>query len=179
MAGKADFTETEWQTLERGVTGAAMLVSVSDPGFFDSFKEVGALAGYLNEARQKSSSELIRELAATRAHGFGFGTSPQELETGTLDALRVALATLQAKAPEESSAYTAFVVDVSESVAKAVSGESPPETAAIDKIKGALQATGRGAPGGRLRRSLQAVAQAVASGRVHTATLQHLGGAGV
>jgi hypothetical protein len=139
MAGKADFTEAEWQTLEKGVTGAAMYVSLADPSFFDSFKEVGALASHLNEARQKSSSQLIRELAATRATGFGFGTSAQELEAGTVEALRTAITTLQSKAPDEVPAYSAFVVDVSESVAKAVSGESPAETAAIDKIKGALQ----------------------------------------
>jgi hypothetical protein len=140
MAGKADFTEAEWQTLEKGVTGAAMFVSLADPSFFDSFKEVGALASHLNEARQKSSSQLIRELAATRASGFGFGTSPQELETGTVEALHSAVATLQAKAADEIPAYSAFVIDVSESVAKAVAGESPAESAAIDKIKGALQA---------------------------------------
>jgi len=140
MASKADFTEAEWQTLEKGVTGAAMFVSLADPSFFDSFKEVGALTSHLNDARQKSTSQLIRDLASTRARGFGLGTSPQELETGTLEALRSALATLQAKAPDEVPTYSAFVIDVSESVAKAVSGESPAEGAAIDKIKGALQA---------------------------------------
>ncbi|HEY2593380.1 MAG TPA: hypothetical protein VGK33_05735 [Chloroflexota bacterium] len=139
MAGKADFTETEWQTLEKGVTGAAMFVSLADPSFFDSFKEVGALAGHLNEARQKSSSQLVRELAATRATGFGVGTSAQQLETETLDALRSAQATVRTKAPDESSAYSAFVVDVAESVAKAVSGVAPAESAALDRIKGVLE----------------------------------------
>ena len=89
----------------------------------------------------KQSLELpsVRDLAATHTTGFGFGTSPQELETGTLDALHSALATLQAKAPDETSAYSAFVLDVAESVANAVSGVSAPESAAIEKIKGALQ----------------------------------------
>jgi hypothetical protein len=140
MAGKADFSEAEWQTLEQGVTGAALLVALADSHFFDSFKEAGALAGHLNEARQKSSSQLVRELAATRATGFGFGTSPQEVETGTLDALHSALTTLQAKAPAESSAYSAFVLGVAESVANAVSGVAASESAAIEKIKGALRA---------------------------------------
>lgn len=138
MAGKADFTESEWQSLEKGVTGAAMLVSLADPGFFDSFKEVGAMSGHLNEARQKSSSQLVRDLAVTHTTGFGLGTSPQELETGTVNALHAALATLQAKAPEEIPAYSTFVLDVAESVAKAVSGVAPTESAAIDKIKEAL-----------------------------------------
>jgi len=139
MAGKADFTETEWETLERGVTGAGMLVSLADPGLFDSFKEAGALAGHLNEARQKSSSQLVRELGTTHSRGFGISTSPQELETGTLDALRSAKAILQAKAPDETSAYSDLVVGVAESVANAVSGVKPSESAAIDKVKAALQ----------------------------------------
>ncbi|MBV9596751.1 MAG: hypothetical protein JOZ87_07800 [Chloroflexi bacterium] len=141
MAGKADFTEAEWQTLEKGVTGAGMLVALADPGFFDSFKETGALAGHLNEARQNSSSQLVRDLGATHSGGFGIGTSPQALETGTLEALRSAVALLRAKAPDETSAYSDLVLGVADSVAKAVSGVAPSETAAIDKIKSALQTT--------------------------------------
>lgn len=139
MVGKADFTEAEWQTLERGITGAGMLVSLADAGLFDSFKEAGALAGHLSEAHQKSSSQLIRELAATHSRGFGMGTSPQELETGTLEALRSAQTILQAKAPADASAYNELVLGVAESVATAVSGVTPAENAALDKIRGALQ----------------------------------------
>jgi hypothetical protein len=139
MAVRADFTEAEWQTLEKGVTGAGMLVAAADANFFDSFKEVGALTAHLGEARQKSTSLLVRDLAATRASGFGLGTSPQELETGTLTALRSAVGTLQVKAPDEVVAYKAFVIGVAESVAKAVSGVAPSESAAIDRIKGALE----------------------------------------
>jgi hypothetical protein len=139
VATRADFTEAEWQTLEKGVAGAGVLVPVADSNLFDSFKEAGALAGHLNEARQKNSSVLVRDLAATHSTGFGFGSSPQVVETGTLAALRSAVATLQAKAPDEVSAYSTFVLEVAESVAKAVSGVSGAETAAIDKIKGALQ----------------------------------------
>ena len=140
MAGKADFTEAEWKTLEKGVTGAGMLVAMADASLFDSFKEAGALASHLNAARQKSSSQLVRELAASHTGGFGIGTSAQELETGTLEAIHSALATLQAKAPDETSAYGELVLGVAESVAKAVSGVAPAESAAIDKIKGALAA---------------------------------------
>src|SRR3954447_7931793 len=101
MASKTDFTEAEWQTLEKGVTGAGTLVALADRGFFDTFKEAGAIASHLNEARQKSSSQLVRDLAATKGTGFGFGASPQEVETGTVEALHSALSTLQAKAPDE------------------------------------------------------------------------------
>jgi hypothetical protein len=144
MATRTDFTEAEWQTLEKGVTGAAMLVALADPGFFDSFKETGAMAAYLADARQKSSSQLVRELAATHTRGFGLSTSPQELETGTLDALRSAVATLLAKAPDDNAAYGSLVIGIAQAVAGAVSGVAPSENAAIEKIKGALQTASPG-----------------------------------
>ena len=78
MATKADFTEQEWDTLEKGVTGAGFWMTVSDRGFFDTFKEAGALTRHLTEARQSSSSELIRELAETRSTGFGLTSSSDE-----------------------------------------------------------------------------------------------------
>jgi hypothetical protein len=140
MAVKADFTEVEWQALEKGVTGAGLLVATADSNFFDSFKETGAMAAYLGEARQKSTSLLVRDLAATRSTGFGLGTSSAELQTGTISALRSAVETLQAKAPDEIAAYKAFVVGVAESVARAVSGIAPAENAAIEQIKSALDA---------------------------------------
>ena len=61
MAKKADFTEQEWESLQKGVMGAGLLVSVSDRSFFDSFKEAGALAKHVTQAKRGSSSELLRE----------------------------------------------------------------------------------------------------------------------
>ena len=87
MAQKTDFTEQEWEQLRNGATGAGMLVAVSDRSFFDSFKEAGSLAKYLAEGRS-GSSELIRELSGERGTGFGLTSSPQEIESGTLEALR-------------------------------------------------------------------------------------------
>ena len=87
MAQKTDFTEQEWEQLRKGATGAGMLVAVSDRSFFDSFKEAGSLAKHLAEGRS-GSSELIRELSSERGTGFGLTSSPQEIESGTLEALR-------------------------------------------------------------------------------------------
>jgi hypothetical protein len=139
MVGKADFTDAEWQTLEQGVTGAGLLVALADPGFFDSFKEMGAMAGHLATASRESTSQLVRELARSRAKGPGLGTKPEQIETGTLAALQSALAILQAKAPDETAAYTDLVLDIAQSVANAVSGVVPAESAAVDKIKGVLK----------------------------------------
>jgi hypothetical protein len=102
MAGKTDFTEAEWQTLEKGVTGAAMLVAAADPNFFDSFKEVGTMAGHLAEARQKSSSQLIRTWA--RQHNRFRFARRRSARNGALRACDVRAS------PDETEAYSAFVL---------------------------------------------------------------------
>jgi hypothetical protein len=138
MASKSDFTEQEWKAMQTGVTGAGMLVSISDRDFTDTFGEVGALAKYLAEEHEKSDSELIRELAATHGSGFGLTASPKEVEEETLDSLRSATAALASKAPDEVDAYRQLVLGVAERVANAKGGLAASETAAIEKIKQAL-----------------------------------------
>ena len=103
MAGKADFTAEEWEALQKGLTGAAFLVAVADQGFLDTFKEAGALAKRLAEARSTSRSPLVREIAEVRGTGFGFTSSPQEIENETVQALRSAMSTLAAKAPDAAT----------------------------------------------------------------------------
>ena len=138
MATKGDFTEEEWKAMQKGVTGAGMLVSAGDRDFTDSFGEAGALAKYLAGQREASDSELVRELAKTRSSGFGLTDSAQEVQAETLAALRDALATLAAKAPDEVSAYRRLVLDAAEAVAEAKGGVKPGETAALEAIKEAL-----------------------------------------
>ena len=140
MATKADFTEEEWKTMQKGVTGAGMLVSVSDADFTDSFGEASALAKYLAGQQQTSDNVLIRDLAHVHGTGFGFTASREKAETETLDALRSAVATLQAKAADELAAYQGLVIGVAEHVAGAKTGVKPSETEAIAKIKEALGA---------------------------------------
>ena len=141
MSTKETFTEQEWETMRKGVAGAGMLVSISDRGFFDSFKEAGSLAKHLAGARKEGRSEVVRELAEMRGTGFGVTSSPSEVESETLEALRTSVATLEAKAPEEVDSYRDFVVEVAQSVAKAAGGGDVAETGALDKIKQALGRT--------------------------------------
>jgi hypothetical protein len=138
MATKADFTENEWKTMQKGVTGAGMLVSVSDRDFTDSFGEASALAKYLDRQREGGASELIRELALARGTGFGFTDSPQEVETETLDALRSSVATLAVKASDEVSSYRELVLGIAAFVAEAKGGVTDVETATIAKLEEAL-----------------------------------------
>ena len=44
MATKADFSQEEWEAMQKGITGAGMLVAISDRGIMDAFKEANALA---------------------------------------------------------------------------------------------------------------------------------------
>jgi hypothetical protein len=138
MTTKSDFTEEEWKAMEKGVTGAGLLVSASDPSFFNSFSESVALAKELAEEHKSSDNELVRELAHTHGTGFGVTTSSTELESETLEALRSAVATIGSKAPDDLAAYRQLVLAVADRVAAAKGGVKPEETQAIDKIKGAI-----------------------------------------
>jgi hypothetical protein len=140
MATKTDFSETEWDQLHTGVTGAGMLVAMSDRGFWDSFKEAKALAKHMAEAHQRSDSLLVRDLAGEKGTGFSVRDNPTEVEQQTIAALQGAVATLQQKAPDELDAYKHFVVDVAESVSAAAKGGDQAEGAEIAKIKQALGA---------------------------------------
>src|SRR5271154_6644743 len=101
MAARTDFTDEEWKALEEGITGAGMFVALVDRGFFDNFKEANALAHHLADAHQKNESALVRELAAGHDRPFGVTSSAAEVEQGTVAALQQAVATLEAKAPED------------------------------------------------------------------------------
>jgi hypothetical protein len=137
MAGKSDFTEQEWEQLRKGATGAGLLVSVSDRGFFDSFKEASSLAKHLVGAR-KDESQLVRELAEQRPTGFGLTASPDEVENETLGALQGSVATLRSKAPDELESYRAFVLELADTAGKAAGGGDQAEAGAVQKIKSAL-----------------------------------------
>ena len=139
MATKADFTEDEWHALQKGVTGSGMLVSVSDADFTDSFGEASALAKFLGKQRQKSDSELVREVAAVHGGGFGLTASREKVETETMAALRSAVTTLSAKAPDELAAYRQLVLDLAEAVAAAKGGVTDTETKVIDRVREALE----------------------------------------
>jgi hypothetical protein len=138
MAKKSDFTEQEWESLQKGVTGAGLLVSLSDRSFFDTFKEAGALGKHVAAAKQSQTSELVRELANVRGAGFGLTSSPDKVEQETLEALQSAKTTLEAKAPEELEPYRQFVIGVAQSVAGAAGGGEAAESGAIEKVRSAI-----------------------------------------
>ena len=138
MATKADFSEDEWKTMQKGITGAGVLVSVSDRDFTDTFGEASALAKYLARQRESGASDLIRELAHAKGTGFGLTDSPQEVEMETLAALRSSVATLTAKASDEVDGYRELVLGIGAFVAEAKGGVTDVEAATIAKLEEAL-----------------------------------------
>ncbi len=131
-------SESEIETLRKGATGAGMLVAVSDRSFLDSFKEAGAMAKYLGAAASGSQSEVVRQIAKGRGTGFGVTASREELESGTLEALRSAKELLETKSPQELDAYRSFVLELVRSVSAAAGGGDEAEAAAITKVDEAL-----------------------------------------
>lgn len=138
MAKKADFTEQEWTSLQKGVVGAGLLVSLSDRSFFDTFKEAGALGKHVAQAKKSNSSELIRELADLHGAGFGLTSSPDKVEVETVAALQSAKTALESKAPEELEPYRRFVLEVAQSVSDAAGGGEAAEGEAIGKVRSAV-----------------------------------------
>jgi hypothetical protein len=138
MAVKEDFTEGEWTTMQRGLTGAGMLVSFADGDVRDGLAEAKALSRFLSREHKHGRSSLVRDLADIHGSGFNPTTNEQELEAETLASLRQAVATLEAKAPEEVAGYRELVIDLSANVAASRLGVQPSESAMIDKIHQAL-----------------------------------------
>lgn len=129
---------SELETLRKGAMGAGLLVSVSDRGFFDSFKEAGTLAKHVAAARGTSASEVVRQVAEGHGLGFGMTTPPDRLESETLAALRSSVQLLESKAPDDLDAYRVFVLDLAKSVAAAAPGGDQAEAATVAKIEAAL-----------------------------------------
>jgi hypothetical protein len=139
MATRADFTDAEWLALQRGATGSAMLVSLSDRDFTDTFGEVGAMSKYMAEQQVAAPSELIREIAKIKGTGFGLTTPPDKLRAETMEALKIAQEALAAKSPDDLEAYRQMVLGLAEAVADAKGGgRSSTEEVMLAEIRQAL-----------------------------------------
>jgi hypothetical protein len=138
MATRSDFSDQEWATLQKGITGSGLLVSLSDRDFTDTFGEASAIGKYLAGQQMTAPSELLRELAKARGTGFGLTASPDRVRAETMEALHAAIALLTEKAPNEVEGYRSLVIGLAQAVAEAKGGTQPIETAMIDEIRNAV-----------------------------------------
>lgn len=140
VATKSDFTEEQWQVLQWAVAGAMTLVSMSDKGFWDTFKEASGAAKVVAAAKTGSDSELVRDLASDLKIGRDkeATANPADMAGGVSERIGEAVALVTEKAPEDLDAFKALILDIAEATAEAADGVAPTETDALDRIKEAL-----------------------------------------
>lgn len=138
MASRTDFSEEEWDTLHRGLTGAGMWVAVSERGFTSTFKETGAMASFLAHQSTEASGQLCRELAGTKGSGWKVSSSPEEIRQGTLTALRESMALLTSKDAQDLADYRELVLALAHRVSEAAPGGDDVEANVITEIAAAL-----------------------------------------
>jgi len=138
MAGRTDFSDDEWDTLHRGLTGAGLWVAISERGFSSTFKETGALASFMAHQSKEAGSQLVRELASTKGTGWGVSSSSEELRQGTLAALKESLTLLAAKDPDDLADYRDAVRSLATKVSEAAKGGDDVEAGVIAEINAAL-----------------------------------------
>lgn len=144
MAGKADFTEQEWETVLEGPASAGLIVSTAQRG--GSFRESFSLAKAYAEARTSpGASNLIDEIARSKPKlDRARRGSVEELRAHHLGIIREAVSLLEAKAsPEELADYKRFTLSLGKRVANAKEEQddqpiSDAEQAAIAEISAAL-----------------------------------------
>ena len=133
LAGMADYTDAERDTVRNAAFGAIALVSKADPGFFSSFKE--SLAG--SKALASGPREITEIL-----RGGGLPTPPTgdaaAQEQSVMTGLTQAVGILDAKGDGSSAAFKGVILEATQSVANASDGVSPEEQAVIDKVRAAL-----------------------------------------
>jgi uncharacterized membrane protein len=117
--GEADFTTSEWATLQQAMMAAGVLVSLAE-GIADA-DEMHALVRKLREASITHPDRLIRELAGTSAFATGLrtGTGYADYEGPALQAIGSAVAILADKAPGEVAVFRYFLTEIAEVVADA------------------------------------------------------------
>ena len=138
MAGRETFTDEQWDTLHRGLTGAGMWVALSERGFTSTFKESTAMASFLAHQASESNTQLGRELCGTKGTGWKMSSSPEEVRQRTLAALADAVTLLQEKDPEDLADYKALVLALAHHVSEAAPGGEDVEGHVIDEIAAAL-----------------------------------------
>lgn len=141
MATKADFTDAQWQELVFAIEDTMTYVALSNgPKFFESFKEVGAAAHFMADQSKTSTSTLVRDLAqgGYTKRDKSLTADPTNMESSALDRVAAASKVVADVAPDELPAFKTFLLGVADAAAE-VNGVDERETAALDKIKDALE----------------------------------------
>ncbi len=125
MPIKDNFSPEEWASVTNAPMLVSLAVSASDPGGpIAMMKESTAFAHELVGAVKEGTGlvgEVADHLKADRPGREELGVkdlkTPDALEQHSIDAIREAASIVAAKAPDESAAYNAFLMDIANRVA--------------------------------------------------------------
>jgi hypothetical protein len=135
MANKQSFTPEEWSKILESTMLAVIAVTAAEPsGLWGLMKEGFASSSALAAAKSNSgSSELIKAVVAEYETSEGrssiqdalrkrfAGAKPGDAVQRSLDNLREVSTILDAKAPDDASAFKAWLRSISQKVAEASS----------------------------------------------------------
>jgi len=128
---KTDFTAEEWNVIRRAPFMAGLVVVAASPsGPFGVVKEMFAVGKTLADVKlHGASSDLVKAVVADLETAEGRqqstpaehqGKTPDQVRTAALDACRQAAAAVEKKAkPDETQAFTQWLVSVGQKVAEA------------------------------------------------------------
>jgi hypothetical protein len=166
MAVQERFTPEEWQEVVAGPVNAGLLIAFAHPqGPSGLTREIRAIYDATITGIINSPSELIREVGAVLARQKDAGGEADQIKASTQQAKEQSRADPQAfflgqisrasalasqKAPADAAAYRQWLVECAEKTAQAAKEGgffgfggvqvTPRETAAIDRLKSALDA---------------------------------------
>jgi len=166
MTVQEQFTPEEWQEVVAGPVDAGMMITFTHPqgpaGLAHEMKAIyeSTVTGVIN-----SPSELIREVGAVLARKKGEGGEADQMKASAqqakdhsrgdpqafyLEKVTRAAALVSQKAPSDADAYRQWLVECAEKTAQAAKEGghfgfggtyvTPRETAAIDRLRSALEA---------------------------------------
>lgn len=120
MAGEANFTRDEWQTMRRAVSVVGVVVSLAEGGGDDMREELFAITQHLRGARTTHANQLVRELAGMPFQsGLQPGMSREAYERTALEVVRAATATVATRAPGDLETFRSFLLELAEVAANA------------------------------------------------------------
>lgn len=140
MATKGDFGEEQWQVLQWAVTDTMAYLSMSDPGFWDSFKEASHAARYIADQRNSSGNLLVRDLAGDIRTGRDKEAlaNPTDMASEVCERVSAAVALVAETDAADVPAFREFILGVAEATAEAAGGVGPTENVAMEKLREAL-----------------------------------------
>ena len=133
MASKANFTPEEWARVLTAPMVTGMAITAADPSGLWGLLQESMSSGWalLNAKQDANANALVKAVAQEFASGDGrtlmrerlqgtfTGSQPADLKRKAIDELRAVSSILDAKAPEDATAFKAWLREIAQQAAEA------------------------------------------------------------